>query len=79
MIDKVYPALDTAAGRSAVDALLEKLFASDFGGSAPAVPVVTPEPAAPAPAPHRKRQPPTLFQNRPHAGCAHQRYYSTSR
>ena len=51
LIDKVYPALDTAAGRSAVDALLEKLFASDFGGSAPAAPVVTPEPAAPAPAP----------------------------
>lgn len=60
LIDKVYPALDTAAGRAAVDALLEKLFAPDFGGEAPAAqpqvsvaPASAPEIPAPtlAPAP----------------------------
>lgn len=49
LIDKVYPALDTAAGRAAVDALLEKLFSDSF--KAPAEPEASqPAPQSPPPA-----------------------------
>lgn len=40
LVDRVYPALDTAAARQSADALAEQLLAPGFG----------PEPAAPAPA-----------------------------
>ena len=60
LVDRVYPALDTAATRSALEALVEELSAGDFGAVAPAastpapapvtVPVATEAPEVPAPA-----------------------------
>ncbi|HEY6736162.1 MAG TPA: hypothetical protein VI322_00440 [Candidatus Saccharimonadia bacterium] len=63
LVDRVYPALDTAAVRAAADTLAEQLLADDFGasddvpapaarfGAGPAPVQPAPLPPAPAPAP----------------------------